>query len=85
MTTRDKAIRIICLSSTVYVIAISVWFVLWLTVGDKNWWLTILNRIAPFLFLPTPLIALLLVLSHRIKWVFQFLSRSIATLANVSY
>ena len=35
-----------------YVILISTWFVSWLIVGDTNWWLVLLNRIVPYLFVP---------------------------------
>ena len=68
MTKREKAICVICISSITYVITISAWFVIWLTIGDGNWWLTIFNRIAPFLFLPIPLLIILLKLSRRTKW-----------------
>lgn len=55
-----------CLSIT-YVIFITSWFILWLTVGDKSWWLIILNRIVPFLFLPTLLILFLLIQIRSLK------------------
>ena len=38
----------------VYVVMISAWFVLWLTIGDRVWWLVLVNRIVPYLFLPVP-------------------------------
>ena len=39
----------------IYVVLIAAWYVLWLTVGDGNWWLTLVNRTVPYLFLPVPL------------------------------
>lgn len=42
----------------VYAILISAWFASWLVAGDSNWWLALLNRIVPFLFVPVlPLLA----------------------------
>lgn len=38
-----------------YAILISVWLVSWLTFGDANWWLVLLNRFAPFLFIAIPI------------------------------
>jgi endonuclease/exonuclease/phosphatase (EEP) superfamily protein YafD len=52
---------------TVYVTLISLWFVLWLTIGDGNWWLTLLNRIVPHLFAPMPLLLALAILSRCFK------------------
>ena len=40
---------------TSYAILILAWFVSWLTVGDANWWLILLNRIVPYLFISVPL------------------------------
>ena len=39
-------------SVIVYSVSISVWFVLWLIIGDRFWWLSVLNRIVPYLFIP---------------------------------
>jgi endonuclease/exonuclease/phosphatase (EEP) superfamily protein YafD len=36
----------------IYVVLISAWFVSWLIVGDSNWWLIVINRIVPYLFIP---------------------------------
>src|SRR5512145_3134444 len=57
--------------SLIYIIFISLWFILWLVVGDKNWWLVILNRIVPYLFLPTLLIFFLLIRIRSFKVVLQ--------------
>jgi endonuclease/exonuclease/phosphatase (EEP) superfamily protein YafD len=35
-----------------YSLSLLAWFISWLLVGDANWWLTLLNRVVPFLFLP---------------------------------
>jgi endonuclease/exonuclease/phosphatase (EEP) superfamily protein YafD len=39
---------------------ICAWYFLWLTIGDGPWWLTVLNRVVPYLFLPMPLYLVLL-------------------------
>lgn len=38
-----------------YLLFIFIWFLLWLTIGDGPWVLTVLNRIVPYLFVPVPL------------------------------
>lgn len=48
-----------------YVTAIVVWFGLWLAIKDGWWWLTVLNRYAPHLFLPAPFILLLAAVSRQ--------------------
>jgi len=35
-----------------YILFVCAWFFLWLTIGDGPWWLTVLNRVVPYLFLP---------------------------------
>ncbi|MCI0555677.1 MAG: endonuclease/exonuclease/phosphatase family protein [Anaerolineae bacterium] len=37
-----------------YSVLILAWFTSWLLVGDATWWLTLVNRIVPFLFIPVP-------------------------------
>ena len=50
----------------IYVVAILIWFGLWLVVGDGWWWMMGLNRYATnFLFRPAPFIFLLAFLSRR--------------------
>lgn len=51
----------------IYVSLISLWFMLWLVVGDGNWWLTLLNRIVPFLFIPVPILLAVAILTRQIK------------------
>ncbi|MBK9926988.1 MAG: endonuclease/exonuclease/phosphatase family protein [Anaerolineales bacterium] len=41
---------------TGYVILIMAWFVSWLVVGDANWWLVLVNRLVPYLFIPVPIL-----------------------------
>lgn len=38
----------------IYILFIAVWFFLWLTIGDGPWWLTTINRVVPYLFVPVP-------------------------------
>lgn len=51
----------------IYVVLISTWFISWLTIGDDNWWLTLLNRIVPYLFIPVPLFMMWIIFSRRLK------------------
>lgn len=41
-----------------YVFLIGVWAAVWWFAGDATWWLTLLNRFVPYLFLPVPLMLL---------------------------
>lgn len=50
-----------------YILFLCVWFLLWQTVGDGPWWLTILNRIVPYLFLPVPVFLVWLVRTGEYK------------------
>lgn len=50
-----------------YVILILLWFAAWLMVGDRNWWLILLNRMTPYLFIPIPLLLAGILLASRIK------------------
>ncbi len=49
----------------IYVILIVAWFVLWLTIGDANWLLVLINRVVPYLFVPVPLFLVWGILSRR--------------------
>lgn len=64
---RRKLTTVLSALVIVYVILMSLWFGLWLTVGDGPWWLTLLNRIVPHLFIPLPLLLIGAVLSRRFK------------------
>jgi len=57
----------------VYAILISAWFASWLVVGDSNWWLTLLNRIVPYLFIPIPLFPILIIRSRQLKLIIVLL------------
>ena len=52
-----------------YILFVCVWFFLWQTVGDGPWWLTILNRIVPYLFLPVILFLAWLVRTGEYKFI----------------
>lgn len=39
---------------SIYAISLLIWFILWLTIGDGFWWMTYLNPIFPYLFVPVP-------------------------------
>lgn len=57
----------------VYVALVGLWTVSWLIVGDANWWLTLLNRLAPYLFLPVPVLFFLTLRIRRFKLVLPLL------------
>ena len=59
--------------SLIYVTFITSWFILWLTVGDKSWWMTALNMIVPCLFLPTLLLLFLFIRFRSLRVVFLLL------------
>jgi endonuclease/exonuclease/phosphatase (EEP) superfamily protein YafD len=59
--------------SLIYVIFIISWFILWLTVGDKNWWMSAINTIVPCLFLPTLLLLFLFIRIHSLRVLLQLL------------
>ncbi len=50
-----------------YTILISLWFLSWLTVGDAVWWLALLNRAVPYLFLPIPFLLLFVLFSAQYR------------------
>jgi len=50
-----------------YAILILAWFVSWLTVGDANWWLILVNRAAHYLFLPVPFFLIWGIFSRGLK------------------
>jgi vancomycin resistance protein VanJ len=51
-----------------YILFVCIWFLLWLWIGDGPWWLTVINRVVPYLFLPVLLFLplLLWVRMHRL-------------------
>ncbi len=65
-----------------YTLGLLAWFVLWLLVGDRLWWLALLNTAALALFLPLPLLAVVVLMRHRWRllmvlslpvWLFAYL------------
>jgi endonuclease/exonuclease/phosphatase (EEP) superfamily protein YafD len=50
-----------------YAALIFIWFASWLTVGDATWWLVIINRIVPYLFVLTPLLLIWGIFSRRLR------------------
>lgn len=38
-----------------YILLLCVWYTAWLTLGDVTWWLVVMHRVVPYLFLPVPL------------------------------
>lgn len=50
-----------------YVAVIIVWFVLWFIFNDGIWWLMFLNRIVPYLFVPTLFLLAWVVFSRRYR------------------
>lgn len=53
------------LGTAVYLGLIFVWFILWLFTADRFWWMAMLNRVVPLLFVPAPLLALVLIAGRR--------------------
>lgn len=51
----------------IYIIFICIWFLLWLTIGDGPWWLTVFNRVVPYLFLPAPLFLVVLARTRKYR------------------
>lgn len=51
--------------TAVYLGLIFIWFILWLFTADRFWWMAMLNRVVPMLFVPAPMLALALVAWRR--------------------
>lgn len=62
-----KSLSAFQLLTITYLALIASWYVSWLVVGDGNWWLTVVNRIVPYLFLPVPLILMGVILFRDFK------------------
>jgi endonuclease/exonuclease/phosphatase (EEP) superfamily protein YafD len=67
MFNQKKLVFTISILVAVYATLITLWFVLWLTIGDRIWWLTLLNRVVPHLFVPLPLLLALAIVSRCFK------------------
>jgi endonuclease/exonuclease/phosphatase (EEP) superfamily protein YafD len=70
---RGRTFQVTRYLSLIYVIFITSWFILWLTVGDKSWWMTALNTIVPCLFLPALLLLFLFIRFRSLRVVFLLL------------
>src|SRR5690606_29579276 len=42
-----------------------VWYPAYLALGDSHWWMFVVNSVAPYLFLPVPIIMVLALLARR--------------------
>ena len=54
----------------IYSISIFLWYLSWLTIGDRNWWLVLLSRFAAYLFVPGLLLMVVAMLKRRRKLFF---------------
>jgi vancomycin resistance protein VanJ len=51
----------------IYTVGLAIWFGFWRWTGDHFWWMAILNRIAPYLFIPVLLLAVLAVIRRNYR------------------
>jgi vancomycin resistance protein VanJ len=51
----------------IYSILIFLWYLSWLMIGDRNWWLVILNRFTAYLFVPGLFLLVAAILMRRPK------------------
>lgn len=58
---------------TGYSILILAWFTSWFLVGDATWWLTLLNRVVPFLFLPVLVLLGWVIYARRLNLIIPLL------------
>lgn len=56
-----------------YSVSILAWLISWMLIGDASWWLTLINRIVPFLFLPVLVLLGWVVYSRRFKLIIALL------------
>ena len=56
-----------------YSVSILAWFISWLFIGDATWWLTLINRIVPFLFIPVPFLFGWIICIRRFRWMIPLL------------
>jgi endonuclease/exonuclease/phosphatase (EEP) superfamily protein YafD len=57
-----------------YSFLILVWFISWLWVGDTNWWLVLINRLVPFIFIPVLPLAVWMVFTRRLRLIILLLT-----------
>ncbi len=53
-----------------YVSLLAGWFAAWLIVGDGTWWLILLNRIVPYMFIPGLLLLLSVLVARKFRLLF---------------
>src|SRR5690606_30994516 len=41
------------------------WYPVYLTLGDTRWWMFVVNSVAPYLFLPVPVVLIIALLARR--------------------
>lgn len=51
--------------TAVYLILMALWFGLWWLTGDRFWWLVMVNRIVPYLFVPALVLPVLFLIKRR--------------------
>jgi endonuclease/exonuclease/phosphatase (EEP) superfamily protein YafD len=52
-------------TTAVYLTFILTWFTLWLFTGDRFWWVAMLNRVVPYLFIPTLVIIIVTLIRRK--------------------
>lgn len=60
----------------IYSISILLWYVSWLTIGDRNWWLVLLNRFPVYLFELGLFLGIVALLTRRRKLLLPLLFAS---------
>lgn len=53
--------------TAVYDIFLAAWFVLWLCTADRFWWMAMLNRAAPYLFMPALVLAVWALIGRSLR------------------
>ena len=75
MQTRQKKwVEYLTIIIVGYALGILIWLGLWLVVGDGVWWLMLVHRVVPLLFVPWPLLVVLHLVGRGPKWVWLALS-----------
>ena len=67
LSTQSKITTSLLILVIIYVSLIVLWAILWLIVDDITWWLTLLNRLVPYLFVPVPVLLILTLLTRHFK------------------
>lgn len=56
-----------------YSFLILMWFISWLLADDANWWLVLINRLVPFIFIPVLPLAAWMVFTRRLRLIIPLL------------